>query len=188
MQAASGDSVKPRARFVGWPLLVALLLGTMIFTVRWLHEPARPIAMRLPTRDLTFVGAPVCASCHQHENELWRGSHHQLAMQRARDSTVLGDFNHVTFDNNGVKSSFFRDGSKYMVRTDGPDGALHDYEVGYTFGVYPLQQYLIAMPGGRLQAFGIAWDTRPRESGARWMTPPASAGTRNRQRLPKRRL
>ena len=47
-----------------------------------------------------------------------------------------------------------------MVDTDGPDGALHDYEIKYTFGVYPLQQYLIAMPGGRLQALGIAWDTR----------------------------
>ncbi len=90
-------------------------------------------------------------------------------MQPATDSTVLGDFNHASFDNNGVTSNFFRKGSKFMVRTDGPGGALHDYEIGYTFGVYPLQQYLIAMPGGRLQALGIAWDTRPRESGGqRW--------------------
>ena len=92
-------------------------------------------------------------------------------MQPAANSTVLGDFNHASFDNGGVKSSFFRDGSKFMVRTDGPDGALHDYAIGYTFGVYPLQQYLIAMPGGRLQALGIAWDTRPRESGGqRWFS------------------
>ena len=45
-----------------------------------------------------------------------------------------------------------------MVRTDGPDAALHEYSVASTFGVYPLQQYLIAMPGGRLQALAIAWD------------------------------
>ena len=50
-------------------------------------------------------------------------------------------------------------------------GALHDYQIGYTFGVYPLQQYLIAMPGGRLQALGIAWDTRPRDRGGqRWFS------------------
>lgn len=56
-----------------------------------------------------------------------------------------------------------------MVRTDGPDGTLHDYEIKYTFGVYPLQQFLIAMSGGRLQAFGIAWDSRPSERGGqRW--------------------
>ena len=56
-----------------------------------------------------------------------------------------------------------------MVRTEGPDGALHDYEIAYTFGVYPLQQYLIAFPGGRYQALGIAWDSRPKDQGGqRW--------------------
>jgi diadenosine tetraphosphatase ApaH/serine/threonine PP2A family protein phosphatase len=55
------------------------------------------------------------------------------------------------------------------VHTDGPDGALHDYQIAYTFGLYPLQQYLIALPGGRLQALGIAWDARPRDQGGqRW--------------------
>ena len=119
----------------------------------------------------TFVGAAECASCHEQENARWRGSHHQLAMQPASDSTVLGDFNNATFNNNGVTSGFFRSGSKFMVRTDGPDGSLHVYEVKFTFGVYPLQQYLIEMPGGRLQALGIAWDSRPPERGGhRWFT------------------
>jgi hypothetical protein len=48
-----------------------------------------------------------------------------------------------------------------MLHTDGP-GALDDYEIAYTSGVYPLQQYLIAMPGRRLEA----WDSRPKEQGA----------------------
>ena len=56
-----------------------------------------------------------------------------------------------------------------MVRTDGPDGKLADYEIAYTFGVYPLQQYLIAFPGGRYQALPIAWDARPKDQGGqRW--------------------
>jgi cytochrome c554/c'-like protein len=42
-------------------------------------------------------------------------------------------------------------------------------EVAYTFGVDPLQQYLIAFPDGRYQALGIVWDSRPREQGGqRW--------------------
>lgn len=90
-------------------------------------------------------------------------------MQLASESTVLGNFNHATFYNKGVSSIFFRKGAQFFVRTDGSDGLLHDYEISYTFGVYPLQQYLIAMPGGRLQALGIAWDSRPRASGGqRW--------------------
>ena len=90
-------------------------------------------------------------------------------MQPATDATVLADFNNTKFANGGVISIFFRRAGKFMVHTDGRDGALHDYKIQFTFGVSPLQQYLIAMPGGRLQALGIAWDTRPRAlGGQRW--------------------
>jgi predicted CXXCH cytochrome family protein len=103
------------------------------------------------------------------ENALWQGSHHQLAMRHATADTVLGAFNKSKFTNGVVTSTFYRSNSKFMVRTDGPDGALHDYEIKYTFGVHPLQQYLIEMPGGRLQALGIAWDSRPvAQGGQRW--------------------
>src|SRR5258708_37013750 len=85
-------------------------------------------------------------------------------MQPANDSTVLGDFNDASIADGAAKSRLFRRGRKFMVRTDGPDGALHDYEIKFTFGVSPLQQYLIELPGGRLQALGIAWDSRLRES------------------------
>jgi predicted CXXCH cytochrome family protein len=49
-----------------------------------------------------------------------------------------------------------------MVHAEGPDAELRDYQVAYTFGVEPLQQYLVAFPGGRLQALSAAWDTRAR--------------------------
>ena len=71
---------------------------------------------------------------------------------------MLGDFNGAGLDHHGVTTTFSRNGDAFMVRTEGPDGALHDYEIAYTFGVYPLQQYLIAFPGGRYQALGVAWD------------------------------
>ncbi len=90
-------------------------------------------------------------------------------MEEATESTVLGDFDGATFEQAGVVSTFSRREGRYFVRTDGPDGALHDYEIAYTFGVDPLQQYLVAFPGGRYQALGIAWDSRPREQGGqRW--------------------
>ncbi|MFQ5754777.1 MAG: tetratricopeptide repeat protein [Acidiferrobacterales bacterium] len=116
-----------------------------------------------------FVGRQVCAGCHQRESQLWSGSHHDLAMQRANDKTVLGDFDNVTFTYDGITSTFYKHNGKFFVRTDGPDGMLRDYEISYTFGAYPLQQYLVAFPGGRYQALGIAWDSRPRaEGGQHW--------------------
>jgi len=116
-----------------------------------------------------FAGATACAGCHAAETEAWKISHHALAMQKASASSVLGDFANATLTDHGVTTTFSRDGEKFMVRTEGPDGALHDYEIAYTFGVSPLQQYLIAFPDGRYQALGIAWDSRPKErGGGRW--------------------
>ena len=123
----------------------------------------------MPVATKEFVGASVCKSCHQAEYKAWQGSDHELAMQEANAETVLGDFNNVKFKHGAVESTFFKRGDQFMVRTDGPDGKLTDYSIAYTFGVKPLQQYLIAFPGGRYQTLSIAWDSRPQaEGGQRW--------------------
>ena len=116
-----------------------------------------------------YVGVDVCAGCHQTKVEHWRKSHHAVAMEKATRQTVLGDFSGVSVENFGVVTTFSRSGDKFMVRTDGSDGKLHDYEIAYTFGIDPLQQYLIAFPGGRYQMLGLAWDTRSKaQGGQRW--------------------
>jgi predicted CXXCH cytochrome family protein len=116
-----------------------------------------------------MVGRSVCATCHQEQDRLWTGSHHDLAMQPANEDTVLGNFNDVEVTQFGVMSTFYRKDGQYRVRTEGPDGKLQDYGIKYTFGVEPLQQYLIEFPGGRLQALSFAWDDRPEgEGGQRW--------------------
>jgi tetratricopeptide (TPR) repeat protein len=119
--------------------------------------------------DTAFVGSSSCIDCHSSEYQAWQGSHHDLAMQEATADTVLGNFNDAHFDYNGISTRFFRSGDKYVVRTDGEDGKLTDFEVAYVFGVYPLQQYLLPLSRGRLQALSIAWDARPQsEGGQRW--------------------
>jgi Flp pilus assembly protein TadD len=117
----------------------------------------------------TFVGREACKDCHAEEYRRWKGSHHDLAMREATEKTVLGNFDDASFNHYGVTSTFFRKDGKFFVRTDGPDGKLHEYPIAYTFGVYPLQQYLIAFPGGRFQALNVCWDTRPaKDGGQRW--------------------
>jgi hypothetical protein len=168
----SGGPPKSHSKvlFLTW-LLPIVTIVAVAFWARWMRESAQPVIVsnQFPMIGPKFVGSAGCATCHEREDTLWRGSHHQLAMQPAATSSVLGDFNNASFSNDGITSTFFRRNLKFMVRTDGADGALHDYEIKYTFGVYPLQQYLIAMPSGRLQALGIAWDSRPGERGGqRW--------------------
>ena len=116
-----------------------------------------------------YVGAAACKECHAAAYDAWSRSHHKLAMQPADAKTVLGDFKNAKFTYTGTTSTFSARDGKYFVRTDGPDGKLADFEIRYTFGVDPLQQYLIELPGGRLQALGIAWDARPKaQGGQRW--------------------
>jgi len=116
-----------------------------------------------------YVGAVTCAGCHAAEAELWAGSHHAHAMQPATSASVLGDFAGTRFEHSGSTATFSRDGDTFRVRTEGADGAPADFDIAYTFGIDPLQQYLIAGPGGRYQALGIAWDSRPAgRGGQRW--------------------
>ncbi len=109
--------------------------------------------------DHAFVGDQHCQSCHSKEWDDWKDSHHYLAMAEATDETVRGDFNDVTFTIGYDHYLFFRDGDRFMVEAPGPDGEQGIYEVTYTFGWEPLQQYLIDFGSGKLQTLHISWDT-----------------------------
>ncbi|GGO81645.1 hypothetical protein GCM10011348_21110 [Marinobacterium nitratireducens] len=116
-----------------------------------------------------YVGSEACIDCHSSEYNDWLGSHHQQAMAVASDETVLADFNDTEFTYNGITSRFYKRDGRFFVTTENADGELEEFEIGYTFGVYPLQQYMIDFPDGRKQVLSIIWDTRSKEEGGqRW--------------------
>ncbi len=116
-----------------------------------------------------YIGDKSCIECHVKEFKEWEGSDHDMAMKEPTEETVVGDFNNTTFELHGVTSSFYKRGGKFFIKTDGEDGKLHEYEVAYTFGIYPLQQYLLKFPNGKYQVPDIAWDSRKKEKGGqRW--------------------
>jgi predicted CXXCH cytochrome family protein len=142
---------------IGLPMLAVLLLAAM---------PA-PVARERPLAG--FVGSATCAGCHTAESRDWRASDHARAMDVATPQTVLGDFSGVTVTDGRHTASFRREGDKFLVRTDGPGGAVAEFAVSETFGADPLQQYLVLFPDGRRQALPWAWDSRPGEQGGqRW--------------------
>jgi tetratricopeptide (TPR) repeat protein len=118
--------------------------------------PARVAASARPA----YVDNQLCIGCHEEAGRQWQQSHHFMAMAPPTEATVRGDFANATFKHQGVTTRFFRRDGRYFVHTDGPDGKMADFEVRYTFGVDPLQQYLIETDGGRLQPLTIAWDTQ----------------------------
>lgn len=154
------------------PVLFLLFALMVLAGLGWFVQRRQPpdhAVPQNPPSEPQFTGSAACAECHVKEYQAWRNSHHALAMQEADDRTVLGDFSGVTFSQGGVTSTFFQRDGKFFVHTDGPDGKPADFEVKYTFGVTPMQQYLIPFPDGRMQALGIAWDSRPKgQGGRRW--------------------
>ena len=135
-----------------------------VFADWWISLPA--------DRTATYVGRQSCIDCHRQEHALWQGSHHDLAMDVATEESVLGDFGDVEFTHFDVTSRFYRQDGKFMVRTEGPDGKLGDFEIKYVLGVSPLQQYMVEfdrrpdMPENeiaRLQVLRLCWDTAKQE-------------------------
>ncbi|WP_425395527.1 multiheme c-type cytochrome [Aeoliella sp.] len=106
-----------------------------------------------------YVGRSSCTECHQTEHNEFLGSDHDRAMELATDESVLGDFNDTQFERLGVTTKFFRRGDEFWVNTEGPDGEYHDYQIKYTFGIDPLQQYMVEFPDGRVQVLRVSWDT-----------------------------
>lgn len=106
----------------------------------------------------SYVGRNTCAECHQKQHQQWTGSHHDLAMQLATDETVLANFDDVTFDWHGEQFRFFRREDHFFVHAAGSDGQYRDYQIEYTFGVEPLQQYMVKFDDGRIQVLNVAWD------------------------------
>ncbi|WP_044204493.1 tetratricopeptide repeat protein [Flammeovirga sp. OC4] len=130
---------------------------TKVETTSEVTNPHADLNLQYP--DSIFVGTETCRSCHEDEYHKWKGSDHDNSMKLATDETVLGDFNNVTFKGNNVISKFFKKGDKFYVNTQGPDGENHDYEVKYTFGITPLQNYMVEMEKGKVQVIRETWDT-----------------------------
>lgn len=116
-----------------------------------------------------FVGSATCAGCHSAEHADWQASDHARAMLAATEANVLGAFDGRSVEQGGSRATFHRDGNRFLARTDGADGATADFTITETFGVDPLQQYLVQFPDGRRQPLPWAWDSRPAEQGGqRW--------------------
>jgi tetratricopeptide (TPR) repeat protein len=159
---------KSKDEFKSWKLTgiiatIAIILSAPLYLAM---KPMRKPHVSQPTAPL-FVGSGACRQCHVKEYESWKGSNHALAMLAPGPNSVRGDFNDAVFQDGNRTWRFFRKADKYFVRTDDTAGnKTAEFEIAYTFGWYPLQQYLVPFAGGRLQSLTVAWDVREK----RWFT------------------
>ncbi|NIP15468.1 MAG: tetratricopeptide repeat protein [Pseudomonadales bacterium] len=153
------------------PGLLVLLLGFLVGCDP--RSPGTADAARRgvePTpATISYAGSERCAACHADQHEAWLRSHHRRAMETPGPESVVADFDDAKFVHGETTTEFRSEREGYAVYTDGEDGEIGRFPVTYTFGIEPLQQYLLPLPGGRLQALSIAWDSRPQAAGGqRW--------------------
>jgi predicted CXXCH cytochrome family protein len=115
------------------------------------------------TSESEYVGDKACQACHAKEHADWQMSDHKRAMEPANDSTVLGDFNNARYAADGVTNTFYKKDGRFFIETTEINGVRTTHEVLYTFGFKPLQQYLVAFPGGRMQVTRASWDTEKKK-------------------------
>jgi len=114
------------------------------------------------------ISNQTCTSCHVQSEQSWKQSDHAKAMSIADKTSVLADFSNVNVEHYGQKAYFFIKDNRYQV-TISYDDKSDTYPIKYTFGHFPLQQYLVETEQGRLHVLPFAWDARKKaEGGQRW--------------------
>lgn len=89
-------------------------------------------------------------------------------MAIANEANVLADFNDSEISHHGVTARFFRNQENFVVSLTENDST-SSYVIAYSFGHFPLQQYLVATEGGRYQVIPFSWDSRKAsDGGQRW--------------------
>ena len=143
-------------------LLAAMIIVVSLPLYYFIVEKNKAATSVIET-EAAFAGSAKCKDCHKAEYDKWKGSHHDHAMGVANEITVLGDFDNAEFTLHGITSRFYKKDGRFFVHTNGKNGEMGDFEITHTFGWYPLQQYLVPFPGGRLQCLPIAWDVKEKK-------------------------
>ncbi len=108
-----------------------------------------------------YVGSDACADCHAAAYQQWRNSHHDLALQTASSETVLAS---TGAEIDGTSITRHAAGLSIQPAAEAPEQTPR-----FTFGVEPLQQYVLDGGNGAWQTHPVAWDSRPAAvGGQRW--------------------
>lgn len=117
-----------------------------------------------------FVGSAACAACHQAQSDAYVGSHHGKALVTPSPEMAKARFDGAHFTSQlGGTTKFALGQAGPVVSSVGADGKSQTFALAYVSGVWPLEQYVVQTERGKLQALGVAWDSRTAaEGGNRW--------------------
>ena len=141
------------------------LQNRLLLSILYFYLPYLTAGAGIASTPEQYIGSKRCVPCHLPEFNDWKDSDHFKSMSPASSDSVLGDFSDTVVQFQGVTSNFFRKGDQYYIDTLNQQGKQETFNIRFTFGYKPLQQYLVSTVNGHLQAFNVAWDSRNIEDG-----------------------
>jgi len=144
-------------------ILIAFLVLSLAKSNEYQEKQSKVEILGTGVNGTGFVDNNLCQSCHTDEYKAWKTSHHYHAMEEPSELSVLGDFDNSVYSDANIHAKFSKRDNLYFVALEDATGSTREFEVKYTFGWHPLQQYLLALPGGRLQALTVAWDVNEKK-------------------------
>lgn len=149
--------------------LLAVLLPGLLMAEPTTNPEASSKQNSEANPETNYVGSAVCQSCHASEYARWKSSHHAHALGAATAANMPQGCEQPELVFHGIRTRFFTREGACFVNTQGASGEYADFRILYTLGYYPLQQYLVELGQGHIQALNVAWDSRTAaEGGQRW--------------------
>ena len=139
--------------------IILLLVAGFIFITSCNNDKKEAYSeIKTPAAHPEYVGAESCKECHAEEHSDWKKSDHFYSMQKATKEFVKADFN-TTYSADLIQYKFTQNDTAFFVEIKDQDEPIQTFEVAYTFGWEPLQQYLLKAKNGKFQTLRATWDT-----------------------------
>lgn len=139
-------SPRRRSLLLPLPLALAAAAAGSCALIGSGRDPAA-VPARLRAEGARYLGSAACRECHVDLYEGWRRTRHPFMEQVAGPDSVVAPFDGAPFQVDGVEMRAWRDADRYLVRTLGPDGEMHDYPVARTIGGFFKQRYVTEVDG-----------------------------------------
>ncbi len=121
--------------------------------------PAPPGMAYATNQPSGYAGSASCRVCHAYAYDKWAASHHAEAerlLQTNRDQSAFSPARSLA---HGTQKSYFSwNNGQPQVVCLGLSGKMETNPVVRVIGEYPLRQFLVAQPGGRLQVLEASYD------------------------------
>src|SRR5688572_7323144 len=91
--------------------------------------PAPPSSPVAAAPAAGYVGAEVCADCHEEQHAAWKQDWHARALTAATPEWVVGDWAEAHFAGSSSEAWMRQQGGAYSMRTRGPGGGVAEYPV-----------------------------------------------------------